>query len=334
MNNQPPIDAVITWVDGNDSVHREKLANTLKTLGIPVPSSVTGSRLKDAGELEFCITAILRFAPWIRTIHIVTDHQTPPFVKKVGGTAFADRIVVVDHKEIFSGYEQYLPTFNTRSITTLLHRIPNISDNFIFLNDDYFIIKPVNPSDFFRDNKIVIRGTKKRLYRKPSALYATKKFIKNLLGKPERASYLLAQEVAARIVGMENDYICLDHNPHPRRTSDMTSFFDQHPDILEENIKHPFRSVSQCVSESLAIHIALCNNNAILDNKLFTLQVKPTDQATIRIVNRLNKAKTADNAAFLCVQGLADASPEKHKIIYQWLQDQIGTIEHLLKGPV
>ena len=41
-----------------------------------------------------------------------------------------------NHKEIFKGYENYLPTFNIRTIETAFHRIRNLSEHFIYFNDD------------------------------------------------------------------------------------------------------------------------------------------------------------------------------------------------------
>ena len=80
-----PIDAVITWVDGADPAHAARLAAFLGTSARPTAAHAT--RFSDAGEIEWCVASILRFAPWIRTIHVVTDRQVPPLVGpgRVGG---------------------------------------------------------------------------------------------------------------------------------------------------------------------------------------------------------------------------------------------------------
>ena len=116
------------------------------------------TRFGDCGEIDYCVASLLRFAPWLRTIHIVTDAQTPSLMERLKGTPFEDRVRVVDHKVIFSGYEQFLPTFSSLSIEAMLWRIPGLAERFIYLNDDFQIIRPVALEDFFRDDGVVLRG--------------------------------------------------------------------------------------------------------------------------------------------------------------------------------
>ena len=71
------VDAVITWVDGADPAHRQKLDAWLAQSGMPRPATAEPTRFNDAGEIDWCIRSILRFAPWFRRIHVVVDAQTP-----------------------------------------------------------------------------------------------------------------------------------------------------------------------------------------------------------------------------------------------------------------
>ena len=43
------------------------------------------------------------------------------------------------------------PVFNSHAIESSLHRIPGLSENFIYLNDDVYVRKPVQPEHFFSD---------------------------------------------------------------------------------------------------------------------------------------------------------------------------------------
>src|SRR4249919_2493937 len=108
-----PIDAVVSWVDGNDPAHRRKL---LEHAGEPARVGAAGAdptRFGDCGEIEYCVASLLRHAPWLRRIHIVTDAQSPPFLRSAGA-ALRERVRVVDHREVFADYEQYLPSFSSR----------------------------------------------------------------------------------------------------------------------------------------------------------------------------------------------------------------------------
>ena len=70
----------------------------------------------------------------------------------------SNKVKVVDHKEIFKGYEKYLPTFNIRSIDAVLHRIEDLSETFVYFNDDVFLINKIREEDWFVKNKAVLMG--------------------------------------------------------------------------------------------------------------------------------------------------------------------------------
>ena len=73
-----PIDAVITWVDGNDPAHRAKRKAFLTDKAEDRSDDIGGAtRFSSSGEIFFCIGSILRFAPFVRKIFIVTDCQDP-----------------------------------------------------------------------------------------------------------------------------------------------------------------------------------------------------------------------------------------------------------------
>ena len=58
------------------------------------------------------------------------------------------KIRLVRHEQIYR-WPEHLPTFNSTSIEAHLHRIPGLSEHFIYANDDTFLGAPVEPSDFF-----------------------------------------------------------------------------------------------------------------------------------------------------------------------------------------
>ena len=51
--------------------------------------------------------------------------------------------------------QKYLPTFNSHPIEWNFHRIKNLSEHFVYFNDDIFLLQPIEPTDFFRDGKPV-----------------------------------------------------------------------------------------------------------------------------------------------------------------------------------
>lgn len=328
-----PVDAVITWVDGADPKHAQKLSECLRQQGIERPSTVSKSRLNDSGELAFCVTSILRFAPWIRTIFIVSDEQKPSLIATLADTAYQERVKVVDHKEIFRGHLSVLPVFNIRSLTTALWRIEGLSDRFIFFNDDFFLLRPVQEDDFFREGKMVVRG-RYTWFKHLSPLGRILTKLKAMLFKHKsgRASHLLGQEMAAKLAGMRHRYLRLDHNPHPFLKHTVADFYTAHPDFFKENIHYRFRSEKQFVGEALATYVAILGAEAILDNTLKTAQIKAADRSVLHIKQQIEVADRSEQYAFACVQGLDAGTEEIQALLKEWMHRRVGTLEHFLSS--
>lgn len=332
---QDPVDAVITWVDGADPVHKAKLDEYLAEIGGVRPRAANPSRFHNSNEIEYCIVSLLRFAPWIRTIFIVADNQQPEFVMRLKGTIYESRIKVVDHKDIFQGYEDSLPTFNIRSIMTVLWRIPGLAENFLFLNDDFALIRPVKKEDFFRDGKIVVRGRWVRFsdlkwFRRFLVWWRKIRGINSQQDPQARVKHLAAQEYSAKLAGMKTHYYQLQHNPHPWRRSTSEAFFSANLSLCEANLTHRFRSPDQFIGECLAAHLEINRGGAILENKIETVQLKPAEQSLTRIKQKLAVAEANEKYAFVCVQSLEDASPEANELVKRWLDQQVGSVNQLL----
>src|SRR5690606_499027 len=100
------IDAVITWVDGNDRAHRKRReqAQTLAGLRKDEPTNATyDTRFANQGEIYYCIASILKYAPFIRHIFIVSDGQTPAHISDFAKSSLCgtNKIQIVDHRTIF-----------------------------------------------------------------------------------------------------------------------------------------------------------------------------------------------------------------------------------------
>jgi hypothetical protein len=155
-----PVDAVIAWVDGRDRKHRAKRKRYLADPSgdaKPERRAHDERRFSDNDEIRFCLRSIRNYAPWVRTIWLVTDDQVPASIDRQ--RAEQDNIRIVDHREIFHGYDQLLPTFNSLAIESMLWRIDGLADRFLYFNDDMMFVGPVEPTDFFsHEGKVRLRG--------------------------------------------------------------------------------------------------------------------------------------------------------------------------------
>lgn len=144
-----PIDAVYTWVDGADPAWRGRRQAALEAAGLnPSPADGGESRYSSRDELRFSLRSLAMYAPWISRIWIVTDRQRPAWLR-----AGHPGVRVVDHREIFADASA-LPTFNSHAIETQLHRIDGLAEHFLYLNDDFFLGRPLTPAHFFHPSGV------------------------------------------------------------------------------------------------------------------------------------------------------------------------------------
>lgn len=105
--------------------------------------AAASSRFVDNEELRYSLRSVIKYAPWVRHIYIVTNGQVPYWLDTTH-----PRITVVQHSEIFPN-SSHLPTFSSPAIEVHLHRIPGLASRFVYLNDDVMFGAPVLPSDFW-----------------------------------------------------------------------------------------------------------------------------------------------------------------------------------------
>ncbi len=325
MNNEKPksyeIDAVFTWVDGNDIAHKRKMKPYLKD-DRSWSNEKFRTRFDQVDEIELAVKSIVKFAPFIRRIFIVTDGQTPSFLSDYNETKKNNfpAIKIIDHKVIFSKHESYLPIFNCLPIETMLYEIPNLSEHFIYFNDDFFLINKTKPSDFFIHGQPVIRG-KWTSFDENIFYKVIHHRIVKFLGKTTKEKkyrYKRGQQTAAKILKFEK-YFKIDHTPAPMRISTLKNYFDQHPSMQLRNIRHKFRNPEQYVLQSLANHIEIKNESCDLKFDYQLLYFGSYRKPLIWYKFLLNKNKNNPNKLFLNMQSLDLCAEHKLKYIIKWL---------------
>jgi hypothetical protein len=143
-----PIDAVYTWVDGDDPRWRSARDRHLAGTGRLNQEAANPSRYQDRDELRYSLRSLWLHAEWINHVWLVTDRQQPSWL-----VASDPRLTVVDHREIFDDHS-VLPTFNSHAIEAQLHRIPGIAEHLLYFNDDVFLGRWVPPERFFLSNGV------------------------------------------------------------------------------------------------------------------------------------------------------------------------------------
>lgn len=137
------IDFVVIWVDMNDPEWKKEF---IKYSGKTATesNSVSDARFRDYGFLKYWFRGVEKFAPWVRKIHFLTCDQKPEWLNTDN-----PKLNLVSHKEVIP--EEFLPTYNSGVIERYIHRIPGLAEHFVYFNDDFFIIRPIQPTRFFRN---------------------------------------------------------------------------------------------------------------------------------------------------------------------------------------
>lgn len=142
MNNEK-IDFVLIWVDGNDI----NWQNEKNKYDVSKNSDNRIIRYRDWGLLKYWFRGIEKFTPWVNKIHFVTWGHIPEWLNIDN-----PKLNIVKHSDFIP--KEYLPTFSSHTIELNLHRINGLSDKFVYLNDDTFIINKADKNYFFSKNNL------------------------------------------------------------------------------------------------------------------------------------------------------------------------------------
>lgn len=318
------VDAVITWVDGADPAHKAKRdfylaqAQALALAGTVAPLHDNGTnphRWVCSDELNYCVRSIANHAPWVRRIWIVTDNQTPVIARI--SPEFSAKISIVDHRDIFAGHADALPTFNSLSIETMLWRIPGLAEHFLYFNDDVFLTAPVTPSDFFASDGPVLRG--QWVDHSTLAACGTSRDDASLLNHYNQIN-------AAQMIGYSADHVFESaHVVHPMQRSVMADLYAQYNDAFAANAAFRFRDAGQFLPQSLHNHACLADGSAaILDTRDYLhVAVGAPDQWSAAGVSGYLSGSARDAIKFLCINDLPEVE-RSFPDARAWIEEAIG----------
>lgn len=232
-----PIDIVYTWVDGADEGFVKSRERYRATHGEVRPEAVDLARFESRDELRYSLRSLARYAPWINHIYIVTNGQVPNWLNLA-----SPQITVVPHSAIIP--EQYLPTFNSHVIETCLHRIPGLSEHYLYLNDDVLLTRPVKPSYYFNEGGLAyLFATNSMLPNGPRCKYDT----------PTQWAAKNARDLLLKQYGIYFNFM-YSHSVHPQLRSiafQNEKNFEAELDICRKN---KFRSDTDLLFASFLNH--------------------------------------------------------------------------------
>lgn len=142
------IDFVIPWVDGSDYewlLEKNKYQNNGELNSLQISKDEV--RFRDWDLLKYWFRGVEKFAPWVGKIHFITWGHVPKWLNLEH-----EKINIVRHEDYIP--KEYLPTFSSHCIELNINKIENLSENFVYFNDDFFILKELKKSDFFENDLV------------------------------------------------------------------------------------------------------------------------------------------------------------------------------------
>lgn len=319
MKEKYPIDFVVLWVDSSDKNWLSKKKQYKPEIDIENEAC----RYRDWGIFKYWFRAVEQYAPWVNHIYLVTDNQKPEWINLDN-----PKLTIVDHKEIIDN--KYLPTFNSQAIEMNLHKIPGLSEHFVYFNDDMYLGKPVKPTDFFKNGKPVEAAIlnsatgmgKDELYAKTmfndtlliNRHFDRKQVLKGNLKKWVNLKYgkqnirTLSQLIYPYFTG----YKTL-HMPTPMLKKTYKEIWAKEGVILEETTSHKFRHPND-VNQYIFPWWELCKNNFVPKNARNIKYIKISPKT----INDCVKAIQSNRYKELCINDLwekEDYTVAKEKII-------------------
>lgn len=245
-----PIDFVMIWVDGGDPKWQKEKQKYLCPEAEQKGIDVSAIRYQDWDNLQYWFRGVEKFAPWVRKIHFITCGHTPSWLN-----TDHPKLNFIKHSDYIPN--EYLPTFNANPIELNFHRINELSEQFVYFNDDMFLTAPVNPEDFFKNgiprdcyraNAVVPENNKfaRILFNNVACInqhFEKRKLFKQnfvkwfhpVYGKDLLVSFFLLPW--RQFTGFHDNHV-----PNAFLKSSINTIWEEEPDLLATTSSHRFRS--------------------------------------------------------------------------------------------
>ena len=207
---------------------------------------------------------------WVNKVFFVTWGHIPSWLDTTN-----PKLRIVKHSEFIP--KEYLPTFSSHTIELNLHRIKDLSENFVYFNDDFFIINKTKEDDFFkkdipRDSAIlfsnVASGTIMDNIITNNFALINKNFVsKNVIKRNffkwfnfKNGKYLYNNLTLFPYNNFTG--IRFEHLPNSFKKSTLQEVWDKEFETLNNTCMHKFRNISD-VNQWIFKYWQICKGNFI-----------------------------------------------------------------------
>ncbi len=252
------IDLVFTWVNSDDSdwqaLYHQYKPNTDSDAN-------SKSRFYSRDELKYALRSWEKYGSFIRKIFIVSNCREPEWLDKNH-----PKIEWIPHESIIPA--SALPTFSSHAIEACLHKIPGLSNHFIYSNDDILLVKPLTPYVFFHHNGIA----KLRMEPYGNVNGEVTKGEPDYLNAARNGTRLLEKEFGQTPTQLHT------HSPQSMRVDVLSEMNEKYKEHFDKTIHNKFRNIHDIsVTSYFYQHYALLSGKALLANEKTEIVIERHD---------------------------------------------------------
>ena len=267
------IDIVYTWVDPKDE---EWIIQRNKFKGIKsVPDLCRYN--SDLNEIYYSIKSIEKyFNHDYRNIYIVSNTSNKPsFLKKF------DNIIMIKDKDLVGDYN-----YNSQAIESVIHKIPGISEYYIYFNDDMLLYDNLDIDDFIYGDKII-------WYKETDFILTLGNKIPELEFLIDETSVAMCRKKLYEKFGKEyKNWKPIAHCPKIFKKSYVLEFEKKFEKELEKLRKERFRSNKTFLFIDCFCIWGVKKNYINYKNNYKTLILLHSDESIMDKYNKFNKKKS------------------------------------------
>lgn len=226
------IDIVYTWCSDADAVWRAKRTAAAKACGLAGDAGGNAAcRFIDNDDLKYSFRSLDLYVPWVRKVFLVIDDDiTPPAWLRLDHP----KLRIVRLKEIMP--DPGKPCFCSDSIEHRIAFIADLSEHYLYSNDDCLFYRTVGPSFFFTsDGYPKFRFAGQRDPHSPGVhiLYESNLLRAETLVRERHERLSRSCEMAMA----RYPHHCID----AYRRSDVQDIYSAYRDVIEPMFDYPFR---------------------------------------------------------------------------------------------
>ena len=233
------IDIVIPFYNDSDKVWSEILYKHMLEEGSSDRQVVGEERYRDWENFKYWFRGVEENCKWVNKVFLVvaSETQIPEWLDRTN-----PKLRIVLHKDYIP--EELLPTFNIMTIEDYLCRIKDLSDNYVYCNDDYFFLNSVADERFFVDDLPVLSDDKCEI-RKLDSSGVDGTFYQTLNN---------GMDLQLKICSDKAHWYALDHLPVSHKKDFENEIIDKYYDeFIKANNTSKFRS-----RDNYSNHVFLC----------------------------------------------------------------------------